>query len=129
MGVGDRTLDRLVTVAEYELVSSASACEEAMTALSTRTEREGLEGVVNYRFYSGAEGTDAGAVVTYADPATWPRHHEMVATWEEYPVLQATVRLTAYRVFGPASFEVRARLEAANLPVRLFPRLAAGFDR
>ena len=127
--MSDSTLDRLVTVTEYELATSASAYEEAITALSARTEREGLAGVVTYRFYIGAEGTDAGAVITYEDSATWLRHHQMVAAWEEYPALQATVRLTAYRVFGSASSEVRARLEAANLPVRLFPRLAAGFDR
>jgi hypothetical protein len=127
--VSDSASDRLVTVAEYELVSSASAYEQAIKALAARTEREGLEGVVTYRFYVGAEGTDAGAVITYADSATWLQHHQMVAAWEEYPGLQATVRLTAYRVFGPASPEVRAGLEAADLPVRLYPRLAAGFDR
>ena len=64
----------IINVNEYELVDTAEAYAEAITALAERTEREGHPGVLSYRFYVNEGKGTAGATIVYADADAWVAH-------------------------------------------------------
>jgi quinol monooxygenase YgiN len=76
--------------------------EAAVTALAARVRDEGHPGILSYRFYR--PGPDEGrAVVTYADPAAWVGHHDLVMGWPEMVALRAAADLAEIMLFGPVS--------------------------
>jgi hypothetical protein len=76
--------------------------EAAVTALAARVRDEGHPGILSYRFYR--PGLDEGrAVVTYADPAAWVGHHDLVMGWPEMVALRAAADLAEIMLFGPVS--------------------------
>lgn len=120
---------RVGQLTEYELVDTPDAFVAAITALATRTEREGHPGVLLYQFYVNAAGGTAGAMIVYENAEAWAAHHELAYQWPEMPALQATVELQRLVLFGPLNDEIDSFLANANLPLVHYDAFAAGFDR
>ena len=79
------TSNRLIQVADYELVQPQEAYVAAIQALAERTEREGHPGVLGYQFYASTTEARAGAPNTYRDAGAWLTHHRLVYQWDEMP--------------------------------------------
>lgn len=120
---------QIINVNQYRLVGSADSFVEAISALANRTEHEGVPGVLRYSFYVDPEAETAGAVIVYADPDAWIRHHELAAQWEEMGALQSTVALEALTWFGPVTDEIRRWVGRVPVDIRFHGDLAAGFRR
>ena len=125
------TLPALTVLNRYELTGGAAAFRAATSALAARVEAQGEPGIVGYRFYANAEGTEGRAVVDYATPAAWIGHHERSMAWPEMAALHKVARLADVRFLGAVTDEIRAWIARSGLSVSLDEGwdLAAGFRR
>lgn len=123
--------NQIISINEYELLTSEEDFKSAISAVAARTEREGHPGILSYQFFVDGPRKKASACITYADADTWLAHHETAYGWEEMPAFQRNVQLARASLFGPLNDGMRVWLEKANLPCEVFSvnTHAAGFVR
>lgn len=121
----------ITVINRYRLLSGQAAFLAAVTALARRVERDGHDGVLEYRFHL-AEGTVWGrAVVRYRDPEAWVGHHDLAMGWPEMAAFRSVAELTEVSLFGPVSPAMRDWIDRMGLAarVRLHGESVAGFRR
>jgi hypothetical protein len=119
----------VIQVTEYDLADAPDAYVRAIGRLAARTESEGHQGVLQYRFFVNPDEGTAGSTIVYEDAAAWRAHHEIAYQWEEMGALQATVQLKNLILYGPLTDEITGSLGGASISYTHYPQLAAGFVR
>jgi hypothetical protein len=122
---------RLVIVNDYALLAPVKDFSAAISALAARVGEEGEPGVRSYLFFAKAEDATARAVIHYAAPEAWIRHHEIAFGWSEMKALHSVARLTQVTFHGEMTDAIRAWMVRAGLgvPIVHYPHFAAGFVR
>jgi hypothetical protein len=115
----------------YTLRGSADDFTRAITALAARVEAEGERGLLSYRFFVNSEAGLARAVIDYATPEAWTRHHDIAMDWPEMKALHGVAALSRVTFLGPMTDEIRAWLDRSGLKAEVESGYvaAAGFRR
>lgn len=121
--------DYVTLVEVLELTASFEDFVAAGQAMARRLEAEGIASLVSVHLYAEPGSTEAGVVLTFADPGEMMRHIEMIAGWEEFARFAATVKPIDVRVYGKMSREAEAWLRHMNVVSKKFENHVAGFVR
>jgi hypothetical protein len=132
----DKEIDMKSPAADYvtlvevlELTGSQEEFVAAGQAMARRLEAEGIPSLVSVHLYADPGSTEAGVVLTFADPGEMMRHIEMIAGWEEFARFVTTVRPIDVRVYGKLTPEAEEWLRHMNVVGKKFENHVAGFVR
>jgi hypothetical protein len=122
---------QITVVNHYRLLSGRDGFVAAVTALARRVEAEGHDGVLDYRFYCGAEDQECRAVVRYRDAEAWVGHHDLAMGWPEMGAFRAVAALESVDLHGPVTASMQIWIDRMGLgdKVRSFSEMVAGFRR
>jgi hypothetical protein len=101
-------------VAQFELTQPRADFEDALRALVGRVEKEGVPGLLAYRFYTSPHSNKCGGVITFASEQAMRDHQQLVANWEEYTRLQSMMKLVDLRLFGTFSDSYKQSMAEAS---------------
>ena len=119
-----------VTLVEVlELIGSFEEFAAAAESMARRLEAEGIPSLVSVHLYAEPGSTEAGVVLTFADPGEMMRHIDMIAGWEEFARFVRTVKPIDVRVYGKLNPEAEAWLRNINIVGKKFENHVAGFVR
>lgn len=121
----------LIVQNTYRLKTDARTFELAIGRLVDRVERDGVEGVLSYRFYSNPMDTSARGIIEYRDPNAWIGHHDISMPWPEMAALHETAELVEVVFLGPFTSEIEDWIKTSALTARLVVGngFASGFVR
>ena len=121
----------LTILNHYRLTASAADFTSAIAALADRVRHEGEAGVLGYRFFVNPEDHSARAVIDYATPQAWVRHHDIAMPWPEMTALHRVAVLEEVVFLGPLTPDIAAWIATSSLraTIRHGNSFADGFQR
>ena len=120
---------RVTLVEVVELIRPFEEFAAAAEAGVRRLEAEGIASLIRIQFYVNPGSTEAGAILTFADPAEIVTHINRVKDWPEFHALVRTVKPRNALVYGKLPHEADEWLRNAFPILQKFETHLAGFVR
>ena len=119
----------MILAETLEVTASAEEFRAAARNALRRLENEGIPGLELVEFHTNPGFTEVRGVLVFASPDELMRHIHLIAGWEEFHGLVATVRPIEINVHGRVNAEVEGWLRRYNCAVRIFTERIGGFGR